>query len=67
MRTGISIQVYLTPEMRGQLEQLAERNVRTMSAEVVIALRRHLAEAGFGDNQAPGRAPAPKKTRERKK
>jgi hypothetical protein len=66
MRTGIALQVYLTPEMREQLEQLAERNMRTMTAEVVLALRRHLAEAGLGDGQAAP-AQAPKKARGRKK
>jgi hypothetical protein len=60
MRTNRPLQIYLPPEVREQLAALAERNMRTMTAEVVRALQRHFAEEGLGDGRA---APAPKKTR----
>ena len=39
---------HLTERMAAELKALAERNERTTSAEVRIAVRRHLAEARVG-------------------
>jgi hypothetical protein len=65
MRKGSPVQVYMTGEMKALLAELAERNMRTMSAEVVLALRKHLRDEGLGDGRA---APTPpKKARGRKK
>lgn len=41
-RTGTPLQVYLTPELRGQLEELARRNKRAISVEVRTAVERYL-------------------------
>jgi hypothetical protein len=62
-RTGTPIQVYLPDGMKELLVQLAEQNMRKISAEVVIALRRHLAENGLPFQEA---GPAPKKSKLRK-
>lgn len=35
-------QLRLHPLLKAQLEKLAERNVSTMTAEIVAAIRRHL-------------------------
>jgi hypothetical protein len=62
MRTGKPMQFYLPPELCGRLAALAERNMRTMTAEVIRALCKHLDDEGLGDGRA---APAPKKTRKK--
>jgi hypothetical protein len=46
-RTGTPIQVYLPDDMKALLKDLALQNSRKISAEVVLALRRHLAENGL--------------------
>ena len=44
-RPGVKgLYVDLPEEMKNQLDQLAEINMRTVKAEVVIALRKHLAD-----------------------
>jgi hypothetical protein len=59
-RHGSPVQVYMTPELKALLAELAERNMRTMSAEVVIALLKHLRDEGLGDGRpVPKSAPAP--------
>lgn len=40
-------QVRLPEILRTQLEELSRRNLTTLSAEVVAALRKHLAENGL--------------------
>jgi len=48
-RSGIgriaSIKVWVTPEMRADIEELAAKDDRTMSAWIELALRRAIEEA----------------------
>lgn len=42
-RSGESVQVYLSPEVKAALVELAARNGRTLTDELAAAARRHLA------------------------
>jgi hypothetical protein len=41
------VQARVDPKLHEALETLSERNRRSMSAELIIALEKHLAEAGL--------------------
>jgi hypothetical protein len=65
-RTGAPLQVYLPPRLKELLVELASRNSRKISAEVVLAIRSHLEAGGLpydGEDSGPAAA---KKTRKRK-
>lgn len=59
------MQLRIHPLLRQQLEILAERNLTTMTAEVVAALRKHLTENGLWPPPEPP-APEPTKPARRK-
>jgi hypothetical protein len=48
--------VWLNSQIRADLEELAERTERTMTAEFTRALRRHLREHGFPGYEERGDA-----------
>ncbi|HTU22859.1 MAG TPA: hypothetical protein VMG10_32770 [Gemmataceae bacterium] len=56
-RSGTPIQVYLPPGMKEQLVEVARKNMRKISAEVVIALQAHLEANGRAYHSAPEAAP----------
>lgn len=55
--TKKQMQMRIHPAMRAQLELLAERNASTLTAEITIAIRRHLETEGLW----PPPTPQPKK------
>ena len=69
MRQGKPVQVYLSDGERQALEELANEIGRTLSAEILHAIRRHLAAPPvlsvpvLGETSA---APAPKRGRPKK-
>lgn len=46
-RTGLSLHVYLRPQLRRVIEQAADRNRRSLTEEVSIALERYLQSEGL--------------------
>jgi hypothetical protein len=52
-RSGVPFQVYLPAGMKELLVELSERNMRKMTAEVVIALQNHLAANGLTWQRRP--------------
>jgi hypothetical protein len=46
-RSGTALGLYIPPEMKEALDRLAERNERSLTAEVIRALRRHLEVEGM--------------------
>jgi hypothetical protein len=54
-RTGTPLQIYLPPGMKELLVEVATRNSRKISAEVVLAIKSHLAANGspYSEESAP--------------
>jgi hypothetical protein len=53
-QTTVVVQARVSPEMHAALEKLAERNRRTKNTEMIIALEKHLQEAGLWGQQETG-------------
>lgn len=53
-RRGRPLHVWLDPRMREALDALAARTRRLITTEVVMALEKHLAEAGLWPPPAAG-------------
>lgn len=52
-RTGVPLYVYVPPEIRSAIDELAERNRRPLTSEVLIALEAHLKAAGLWPPKKP--------------
>jgi hypothetical protein len=50
----VVVQARVSPKMHAALEKLAEQNRRTKNTEMIIALEKHLHEAGLWGEQAAG-------------
>jgi hypothetical protein len=46
-RVRLSLHVYVPPPLRHAIEEAAERNRRSLTAELEIALEKHLKELGL--------------------
>ncbi len=53
-RSGVPLHVYIPPALDAALEACAAANRRKVTAEVVIALEKHLREGGFWSPGAEG-------------
>jgi hypothetical protein len=52
------VSAWLEPGLRSQIEELAARNDRSVSAELRVALRQHVAEQQRGRTGASGSSPS---------
>jgi hypothetical protein len=52
-RTGVPLYAYIPPALRDALDALVARNRRSITAEVQIALERHLQAEGMWPPSAP--------------
>jgi predicted DNA-binding protein len=54
-RTGVSLQLWLPPELADRLTETAWRNRRTKTAEVILALERYLEEPAAAEPKPPSK------------